>query len=301
MRRPAAAPKRARVRARPAAVDLDDGEWEKASEVNIRELNSWPAVYIQGLYWDNNAEVIGEVKTLEIGEDGTMLTFKAHGTTSEEVLRLLSGKSSKLLQVHLCDDPHVYEDARMTMIGNSWHVGVVAWLIGRLTLQLGVASPLALQEIVEALTPGSARDFPSMLVRPPHQGRLGKAAMGAEERLVAKCLGLASTKGEDLLVHAASDPAPRYFRLRASVPGRLWQWREISGWRWKLAGEHINLLELRAIFTSVKWKVSRSKKLGVRFLHLTDSLVCLHALTRSEFEPQVETNPDEAECIAVGG
>ena len=48
-----------------------------------------------------------------------------------------------------------------------------------------------------------------------------------------------------------------------------------------MAGEHINLLELRAIFTGIKWKVSRSKmKLGVRFLHLTDSLVCLHALTR---------------------
>ena len=97
---------------------------------------------------------------------------------------------------------------------------------------------------------------------------------------MAKCLGLASSKGEDLLVHAVSDPARRYFRLRASVPGRLWHWREISGWRWKLAGEHINVLELRAILTSVKWKVSRSKKLGVRFLHLTDSLVCLHALTR---------------------
>ena len=77
--------------------DLDDADWEKASEVNIRELNSWPAVYIQGLYWDNNAEVIGEVKPLEIGDEGTLLSFKAHGTTSEEILRVLSGKASKLL------------------------------------------------------------------------------------------------------------------------------------------------------------------------------------------------------------
>lgn len=104
MRRPAAAPKRARVRARPAALDADD-DWEKPSEVNVRELNSWPAIYIQGLYWDNNAEVIGEMISLEVGEDGTLLTVKAHGTTSEELLRLLSGKASKLLQVHLCDEP----------------------------------------------------------------------------------------------------------------------------------------------------------------------------------------------------
>ena len=45
------------------------------------------------------------MKSLEVGDDGTMLTVKAHGTTSEELLRLLSGKASKLLQVHLCDDP----------------------------------------------------------------------------------------------------------------------------------------------------------------------------------------------------
>ena len=173
-----------------------------------------------------------------------------------------------------------YEDARVSLIGNSWHVGVVAWLLGQLTQPLGVGPKMTLQDIVDAITPGKARDFPSMLMRPPHQGRLTVAQLGAEERLVAKCLGLASSKGEDLLVHAVSDPARRYFRLRASVPGRLWHWREISGWRWKLAGEHINVLELRAILTSVKWKVSRSKKLGVRFLHLTDSLVCLHALTR---------------------
>ena len=25
-----------------------------------------------------------------------------------------------------------YEDIRMSMIGNSWHVGVVSWLIGQL-------------------------------------------------------------------------------------------------------------------------------------------------------------------------
>lgn len=107
-----------------------------------------------------------------------------------------------------------YEDARMSMMGNSWHVGVVAWLIGQLTQKLGVAPRMSLQDVVDAITPGKARDFPSMLIR------LGAAELGAEERLVAKCLGLTSSKGEDLLVHTVSDPAPRYFRLRASVPGR---------------------------------------------------------------------------------
>ena len=105
MRRPAGGPERPRVRRRPAAAGPPDGGWEKASEVNIWELNSWPAIYIQGQYWDNDAEVIGEMKSLAVGDDGTMLTVKAHGTTSEELLRLLSGRASKVLQVHLCDEP----------------------------------------------------------------------------------------------------------------------------------------------------------------------------------------------------
>ena len=105
MRRPAGGPERPRVRRRPAAAGPPDGGWEKASEVNIWELNSWPAIYIQGQYWDNDAEVIGEMKSLAVGDDGTVLTVKAHGTTSEELLRLLSGRASKLLQIHLCDEP----------------------------------------------------------------------------------------------------------------------------------------------------------------------------------------------------
>ena len=120
-------------------------------------------------------------------------------------------------------------------------------------------------------------------MRPPHQGRLGKGDLEASVQLVCKCFGFSSMKGEGLMVHTGTDPAPKYFRLRASVPGRLWRWRDISGWRWKHPGDHINLLELiRAIFTSIKWRISRSNRCSVRFLHLTDSMVCMHALTRGQ-------------------
>ena len=168
----------------------------------------------------------------------------------------------------------------MSMIGNSWHVGVVSWLVGQLSRSLGMGGLSAVQDIIDATTPGQARDFCSMLLRPPHQGRLGTGDSDSAVKLVRKCFGFSSMKGEDLMVHTGTDPAPKYFRLRASVPGRLWRWRDISGWRWRRSGEHINLLELRAILTSIKWKLSRSRRWGVRFLHLTDSMVCMHALTR---------------------
>lgn len=173
-----------------------------------------------------------------------------------------------------------YEDIRLTLLGNSWHVGVVAWLLQQSTTPLGLCKVVTLEELLKVLTPGQAIDFSSMLTRPPLHGRLGLVREADTVRLVKKLIGQSSMKGEDLMIQSGSDPAPRYFRLRASVPGRLWKWREISGWRWKHSGEHINALELRAILTSVKWKIWRCKRVGMRFLHLTDSLVCLHALTR---------------------
>ena len=173
-----------------------------------------------------------------------------------------------------------FEDSRLTLIGNSWHVVVVTWLVEQLGVQLGLTSPRSLQALVEAFVPGQGSNVFQVLTRPPLHGRLVACEEDDQKALVKKFLGLASQKGEDLLVQAQSDPAPRYSRLRASVPSRLWKWEEISGWKWRQSGDHINLLELRAILTSVKWKVQRQGRARVRFLHLTDSLVCLHALTR---------------------
>ena len=173
-----------------------------------------------------------------------------------------------------------FEDCRLTLLGNSWHVVVVTWLVEQLGVQLGLIGRRSLQELVDTFVPGLGSSVFHVLTRPPLHGRLGACEGADQQALVKKFLGLASQKGEDLLVQAQSDPAPRYSRLRASVPSRLWKWKEISGWKWRVSGDHINLLELRAVLTSVKWKVQRQGRFRVRFLHLTDSLVCLHALTR---------------------
>ena len=72
----------------------------------------------------------------------------------------------------------------------------------------------------------------------------------------------------------------RHHRLRASVPSKLWRWRVVSGWQWVLGQEHINSLELRAILTSLRWRIEHRQHVNTRLLHLTDSLVCLHCLSR---------------------
>ena len=173
-----------------------------------------------------------------------------------------------------------YEDTRLTLLGNSWQVGVVAWLILQLMFPLGLCKPWSLQTLVNQFIPGWGQSFYHVLLRPPFPCRQHSPPGLETVALVRRLLGMSTSKGEDLLVHAGSDPLPRHCRLRASIPGRLWRWKEISGWTWKHPGDHINLLELRAILTTVRWKILRGRRLRVRFLHLTDSLVCLHALTR---------------------
>ena len=105
--------------------------------------------------------------------------------------------------------------------------------------------------------------------------------MGVQEcALTRRLAGFISVKGEDLLLQAATENSVRYHRLRTSVPARLWRWRVVCGWTWKHQGHHINSLELQAVLGTLQWRLERLREGRCRFVHLTDSLVTLHCLTR---------------------
>ena len=101
-----------------------------------------------------------------------------------------------------------------------------------------------------------------------------------EDKLASKLLTLVSMKGEDLLLQASSEDSVKYHRLRASVPAKLWRWKTITGWSWRDNSEHINVLEMRAVLTSLRWRIEKKQILHSKFIHLVDSLVCLHSLSR---------------------
>ena len=172
-----------------------------------------------------------------------------------------------------------YTDCRLSLVGNAWSVPVVSWLIGCLGAVLGLCPTTPPQKIASACVPGGSCDLQRLLQRPPVH-RISSVAPGEGVQLVKKLAGLVSMKGEDLLLHATSEPQVKYQRLRASLPSKLWRWKTIAGWTWSGSPEHINVLELRAIFTTVRWWASKRKAHSARFVHLTDSLVCLHALSR---------------------
>ena len=171
-----------------------------------------------------------------------------------------------------------HNDCRLTLIGNTWHVGVLAWLLSQLLAPLGLIMPVSVQELVERLTPGKKCSSSSFIA---------EAACGTyhptfpPSRLLVQMLaGLSSLKGEDILVQQVTEMPLRYHRLRQSIPGKLWRWRIISGWRGVGNPEHINVLEARATFTTLKWRAQQLGQLDCRCVHLVDSIVVLHCLTR---------------------
>ena len=170
-------------------------------------------------------------------------------------------------------------DERLTLIGNSWCVFVIAWLLHCLGVPRGLCNRLTMAELMQQCRPGGGARLQSFLLRPFM--RVPRGSVSPQPDLLARKLtGLVSGKGEDLLLQAPSEDVQRYHRLRASIPSNLWRWKTVCGWRWSGSSEHINVLEMRAVLTALKWRFARKGWIRARFLHLVDSQVCLHALAR---------------------
>eukprot|EP00438_Fugacium_kawagutii_P024162 Skav223371 [mRNA] locus=scaffold1536:180534:185737:+ [translate_table: standard] len=171
-----------------------------------------------------------------------------------------------------------YNDCRLTLLGNSWSVPCVAWLLNQLLHPLGFCPEMSPQDILDACRPDGSSTIQGRLLRLP----LGPqpAGSGSSLELATKLSNLVSMKGEDVMLTTPSSQMCKFHRLRASIPSRLWKWRIVTGWKWRHGAEHINALELKAVLTTVRWRVEHCHQVNKRFLHLTDSLVCLHALTR---------------------
>lgn len=172
-----------------------------------------------------------------------------------------------------------YNDQRLTLLGNSWSVPVVAWLLGQLLGRLGIIKMATPQTILDSLAPGGHELTQGRLVRLPLNAPRGDTQEGMSD-LSFKISNLVSIKGEDIMISTPSSQMVRYQRLRASVPSTSWKWRIVTGWKWTGSREHINALELRAILTSLRWRIEHQLHVGKRYVHLTDSLVCLHCLSR---------------------
>ena len=161
--------------------------------------------------------------------------------------------------------------------------GVYQWsagsFLGQLCGPLGLCPRYTPQDIVIFLDPEQQVFLQTRLWRAPLRPLRGDAPQ-ENRTLVAQLGNLISVKGDDIMLSTPSSQLVKFHRLRSSIPPRLWKWRIVSGWKWRGAQEHINVLEMRAVLTTLKCRVCHKRMVGSRFLHLVDSLVVMHSLAR---------------------
>ena len=114
-RRPAAEAGRPRgVRRRPAALVVESEEvWVAAEEVTLAQMEAWPLIRVQGEYWEEAVDCIVEMIELKASRGDRELLGKAMGTSSEGLLRYISGVPAKKVRLHLCGvrcDKRTWED-----------------------------------------------------------------------------------------------------------------------------------------------------------------------------------------------
>ena len=161
-----------------------------------------------------------------------------------------------------------YYDKRLTLVGNGWSIPVVAWLIGQLVGPRGLGPQLTPSQVLDRLDLEGNPYIQSRLMRPPLTP--DQRPTGTPGSALVEQLGRLGSP-EEIQGHQ---------RLRHTVNPKMWKWKVISGWKWTGRGEHINSLELRACLACLRWRMEHLQEHDCRILHLTDSLVCLHSMTR---------------------
>eukprot|EP00438_Fugacium_kawagutii_P003348 Skav236156 [mRNA] locus=scaffold436:191685:195386:- [translate_table: standard] len=229
----------------------------------VADDHRYPPYQYKDVHCLKNAR--GELRLPDIAEREAMLGFPVGYT-----MPCVSKQQRKTME---------QMDIRKTLLGNTWSVPVVAVLLGQLFSLLGWISPLHPEQVLARCRPGGHSLAQGRLARLPLNPCRRKVE--ADPAALATKLGnLVSIKGEDILLTTPTSQLVKFHRLRASVPARLWRWQIVSGWKWSHPGDHINTLELRAVLTSLRYRIEHRRQLGCRMIHLVDSLVCLHALAR---------------------
>ena len=154
------------------------------------------------------------------------------------------------------------EDPRQSLIGNSFAIPVVCWLLTNWMYERGISDRIVPVEfgvnICILPLPWSSLDkfVPRQSVPSPH-----------EFEIVRKYLRLAEA-GSDIRLGINPPFRPRSWP-RSALQSMCWNWRVSQSYKWTHL-DHINVLELRALVQCLQWRMRRTGSNSVRFLHLCD-------------------------------
>jgi len=172
------------------------------------------------------------------------------------------------------------EDQRLAQIGNSFHTLPTTWLCAQGLAAVGlIAQPRSSKELQEefikeaarrrasATSPGGALPSSTLYAMP---ATTETELMGA---LVHGLLRGADHRGSDVRLDIGL-PFRASAWPRSTVNPARWTWKVVLAYPWRRA-QHINLLELRAIFAAMRWKAPSPRNFRIRKCIITDSHVAL--------------------------
>lgn len=121
------------------------------------------------------------------------------------------------------------------------------------------------------------------------------------EDLARLLLSRVNHTGSDVRVSTGQILSPKAFPRQSALAG-WWLWRGVFSCRWA-KHEHINRLELRSILLALKWRVQRLLEHDVRFVHLSDSYICMSIIAKGRASSVMLTSVLRqvgAWCLAFG-
>lgn len=175
-------------------------------------------------------------------------------------------------------DVRGYELARASLIGNSFHVGCMMWIMSLQLLEWEIISRMpTVAEIADVALPfqlGTAENDTLFEEGPWADFVKSEGAV----TLVRYYLGLLGTRGNE--VKLLSGVLKHGGGAAQSIDAGQWLWKETMSVLWDILGEHINVLEARAYVLALRWRARTASEHGKRFLHLVDSMVTLGAMCK---------------------
>ena len=171
-----------------------------------------------------------------------------------------------------------YEDERCSLVGDSFSIwSFVLFAAASVYKYTNLFNPQVLFSRM-GLPPGSSLRLP--LACPLQRGLAFPGTWthaGVTE--LNRILGSKTRHtGSDIRVSTGQVLNPKTFP-RQSVDSVWWAWQPAFKVRWNEA-EHINALEIRAIYLSLLWKTMQRKFTNRRLFHLSDSYVAISILSK---------------------
>eukprot|EP00438_Fugacium_kawagutii_P028805 Skav222861 [mRNA] locus=scaffold2201:87314:93953:- [translate_table: standard] len=164
-------------------------------------------------------------------------------------------------------------DMGACMIGNSFHVHVITYLLDELLCTVNAAhSPRQLGSMLE-LGPPAPKGWCSSPTFMP--GCKPDKQAGS---LVYEFMRHGEKAGSDVRLDVGIPYRIKAWP-RAGIRSHLFHWRIVHGYKWKHKA-HINVLEMQAVVNSLQWRLRRSSQAQKRVLHLIDNQVCASVIVK---------------------